>query len=248
MAWVAPTWLMVKRHRITGMKYLCKTNYHDPYEYLGSGKYWRRHLRIHGETVETIWAMRFDDEETIVEFATFVSEVEDVVHAKDSVGRKVWANLVPENGLDGGDRYQGKSWREISTTEVYEERVRKLKERNAVNLQTPEARDLHGRRVKETQWDTPAGLIRRQNLSKKSTGASNHQAKTYRMITPDGEFEVTALKPWCKACGLIYGTVKRAVGKGKIQRTGIKDTSFFYSKTKQFLEGWEIIEITGDKE
>jgi hypothetical protein len=35
-----PTWLMIKRHKITGLLYFCKTAKFDPNKYLGSGKYW----------------------------------------------------------------------------------------------------------------------------------------------------------------------------------------------------------------
>ena len=44
--------LYVKTHRKTGLKYLGKTN-QDPHKYPGSGVYWSRHLKEHGDDVDT---------------------------------------------------------------------------------------------------------------------------------------------------------------------------------------------------
>jgi hypothetical protein len=42
-----PTYLMVKTHNQTSLKYFCKTVKNNPLTYLGSGKYWTRHLKAH---------------------------------------------------------------------------------------------------------------------------------------------------------------------------------------------------------
>lgn len=34
-------YLMLKTHKVSGIKYLCKTSKQDPYKYCGSGKIWR---------------------------------------------------------------------------------------------------------------------------------------------------------------------------------------------------------------
>ncbi len=42
---------MVKTHSVTGMRYLCKrvtTSDSKAISYNGSGKYWKRHLKVHG--------------------------------------------------------------------------------------------------------------------------------------------------------------------------------------------------------
>lgn len=91
------TYLMIKEHSITGLKYLCKTSKYDPYKYLGSGKYWKRHIKDHGkEHVKTIWVSdAFTDKGRLIEFATFMSEELDIVKSDK------WANLMNENGIDG---------------------------------------------------------------------------------------------------------------------------------------------------
>ena len=95
-----PTWLYIKQHNQTGLKYFGKTT-KDPNKYLGSGKYWLRHLKEHTEDITTIWCERFDDPDLLTEFASFFSEVFDIVNSVDKNGKKVWANMIPENGLDG---------------------------------------------------------------------------------------------------------------------------------------------------
>lgn len=95
-----PTWLYIKRHNKTGLKYFGKTT-KDPNKYLGSGKYWLRHLKEHTEDITTIWCERFDNPDLLTEFASFFSEIFDIVNSVDKNGKKVWANMIPENGLDG---------------------------------------------------------------------------------------------------------------------------------------------------
>lgn len=96
------TWLMIKQHKVTGLKYFCKTALYDPVTYLGSGTYWGRHLEEHGPQVETLWYKLFDDKEEIMEYALSFSRENNIVDALDENGRKIWANLIPENGIDGG--------------------------------------------------------------------------------------------------------------------------------------------------
>lgn len=96
-----PTYLMIKRHRVTGLMYFCKTSTRDPLKYHGSGNYWKKHLKAHGRLVDTIWYQQFDSKEDLVEFALFFSEFHDVVAATKN-GKKIWANEVPEDGLQGG--------------------------------------------------------------------------------------------------------------------------------------------------
>lgn len=97
----SPTWLYIKKHNSTGLLYFGKTT-HDPMKYKGSGVYWRNHIREHGNAVTTIWCELFTELEMLVEFAEFFSEVNDIVGSKNIDGKKVWANAVIENGLDGG--------------------------------------------------------------------------------------------------------------------------------------------------
>lgn len=92
-----PTYLYIKQHSITNLKYFGKT-IQDPHRYMGSGKYWKPHIKKHGkEYVTTIWTKLFENKEELVEFALAFSELFDIVESND------WANLKPENGIDGLD-------------------------------------------------------------------------------------------------------------------------------------------------
>lgn len=92
-----PTYLYIKQHEVTGMKYFGKTSVADPYKYNGSGKHWVRHISKHGkEYVKTLWVSEpFYEQDNLVEFATFLSEEMDIVNSHQ------WANLTVENGIDG---------------------------------------------------------------------------------------------------------------------------------------------------
>jgi uncharacterized protein YdbL (DUF1318 family) len=91
-----PTWLYIKQHRITGLKYFGKTT-QDPYRYKGSGIYWKRHLEKFGNDVSTTWVKLFETQEELTKYALSFSNDKDIVNSKE------WANLKPEDGLDGGN-------------------------------------------------------------------------------------------------------------------------------------------------
>ena len=94
-----PTYLYIKRHKITGLKYFGKTVKSDPFSYLGSGTRWTRHIRKHGtEHVETVWCQLFTTKEELVSFATEFSVKNNITESQE------WANLDIETGLDGGPR------------------------------------------------------------------------------------------------------------------------------------------------
>ena len=89
------TYLYVKRHAKTGMMYFGKTSKKDPYTYNGSGVLWKRHIKKHGEEIETLWTEEFEDQDLLKEFAVLFSELHNIVDSPK------WANLIVENGIDG---------------------------------------------------------------------------------------------------------------------------------------------------
>jgi hypothetical protein len=94
---IPPTVLYIKQHSVTGLKYFGKTT-QDPLKYNGSGVYWTDHIKKHGkEHVTTVWISEpYIDSDTIAEFALAFSLENNIVESS------TWANLKPENGLDGG--------------------------------------------------------------------------------------------------------------------------------------------------
>jgi len=93
-----PTYLYVKTHNKTGLKYFGKTTAKDPYKYNGSGVRWRRHLNKHGVDLTTEIIGYFLDEEECKNVAIMFSKENDIVKSKN------WANLKEES-LDGGFDY-----------------------------------------------------------------------------------------------------------------------------------------------
>ena len=93
-----PTWLYIKEHSLTKLKYFGKTTT-NPDNYYGSGTYWTRHINKHGkEHVITTWKQLFVDKEQLKEFAIKFSLENKIVESES------WANLAIETGESGGPR------------------------------------------------------------------------------------------------------------------------------------------------
>jgi hypothetical protein len=93
---ITPTYLYIKQHSVTKKKYYGKTT-RDPYKYNGSGPYWVKHIKKHGkEHIVTLWVSELYHDTSIVEVALQFSSDNDIVNSDE------WANMKPENGLDGG--------------------------------------------------------------------------------------------------------------------------------------------------
>ena len=91
-----PTYLYIKQHAVTGKLYFGKTTKSNPETYLGSGKHWKSHIKVHGnQFVITRWFCLFIDQESCTEFALNFSKQQNIVESSN------WLNLKPENGLDG---------------------------------------------------------------------------------------------------------------------------------------------------
>ena len=108
------TWLYIKQHNKTGLKYFGKTC-RDPLVYNGSGKRWLNHLRTHGKDISTIWCQEFDDKETLIEFALRFSVQHNIVESGE------WANLILENGVDGsvvGTKHSEETKKKISQNTI----------------------------------------------------------------------------------------------------------------------------------
>ena len=95
--------LYLKTHNKTGLKYLGKTT-QDPYEYVGSGKKWQRHLLKHGIDITTKILLETTDPKKISYWGIYYSNLWNVVASKD------FANLKPESG-DGGDMSMCEAWK-----------------------------------------------------------------------------------------------------------------------------------------
>ena len=86
--------LYVKTHKVTGLKYLGKTE-RDPYTYSGSGIRWKRELNKYGNDVETEVLFQSENLEDIREKGLYYSEIWNIVESNE------WANFIEENGSGG---------------------------------------------------------------------------------------------------------------------------------------------------
>lgn len=98
--------LYVKTHKVTGLKYLGKTE-KDPYTYSGSGIRWKRELNKYGNDVETEILFQSESFEDIREKGLYYSELWNIVESDD------WSNLIEENG-SGGDTSAYRDYEEMS--------------------------------------------------------------------------------------------------------------------------------------
>lgn len=90
------TALYVKTHNKTGLKYFGKTTcLQNIHSYKGSGVYWRRHLKKHGNDYTTELLGIWSDKDRLVKFARAFCEDNNIVVSD------AWANMVVEEGLQG---------------------------------------------------------------------------------------------------------------------------------------------------
>jgi hypothetical protein len=118
----------VKTHNKTGLKYLGFTKQKDPHKYTGSGKRWLNHLNKHGFDYSTELLYEGEDKLKLQELGEYYSNLYDVVHAKDSAGKKIWANLKPERGEGGAF---------IATPESIEKTLATKRKNGTLNTNTP---------------------------------------------------------------------------------------------------------------
>jgi hypothetical protein len=77
-----------------GLKYLGVTT-NDPYKYMGSGQYWKKHLKKHNfkaEDIATDILLQTNDKAIVKFFGLYYSKIYNIVESEE------WANLIPESG------------------------------------------------------------------------------------------------------------------------------------------------------
>lgn len=95
-------YLMIKEAVGLGVKYLCKCgDYKDPYEYKGSGVFWRKIINKHQCDIKTTILGYYETNAALREAGEYYSNLFNVVTDRS------WANLIPEIG-DGGSTTKGK--------------------------------------------------------------------------------------------------------------------------------------------
>ena len=158
-----PTWLYIKQHNQTGLKYFGKTT-GNPLKYKGSGVHWIRHIKKHGNDVTTIWCQLFTEKELLVEYALTFSNENNIVESKE------WANLIPESGLDGG---AVKGRKLPPRSEIHKSRLSEAKKGKPASTEALELLAKYRKlRVYSPLSDKTKKKLRESKLGKKSTEAT----------------------------------------------------------------------------
>lgn len=134
-------YLYIKKHKVTGLKYLGYTSSNDPHAYIGSGKYWKRHLSRHGYSYDTTILLKSQSKNEIKETGIFFSLLFNVVGSND------WANQKIEE-CDGGWKTINQHKERYITT--YVENGQRLGKRNK---DTVSVIDSNGNRFRVSKDD-----------------------------------------------------------------------------------------------
>ncbi len=185
-------YLYKKTHNITGLNYLGKTT-QDPFKYSGSGKYWRNHLKKHGNDITTVILKECQDPDELKTWGIYYSELWKVVESDE------WANIKPENG-DGGD---------TSLTPNYLKSKPRFSHKGEAN---PNYK--HGNATKEAVEARKDALNGKHgNYGKKRpniSGDNHYESKSVN--TPMGVF--TTVTAAAKAHGVTRSIITKRIRKG----------------------------------
>ena len=146
---------MIVRLKVTGRLYFCKTVKSGKRfdRYFGSGVFWTAHLNKHGrgtEIIEKIWVSDMFFDTRIVKFAMRFSRFAKIVESEK------WANLRPENGLDGsgGDKSEYIDYEQLVIT----------KKKNGKTWTQCEESNIERSVSHKEYWKTDSGQKRKTDM------------------------------------------------------------------------------------
>ena len=150
------TYLYVKTHTITGLKYLGQTKKPDPHKYRGSGKRWLNHLGVHGNHYTTEILKECEHTAMVQFWGQYYSDLWNIVESDE------WANLKPETG----DGSKGLKWNENQRRA----QANKVIWNKGLTKETDHRVKKYGESSSET-----FRLIPRKSHNKGKTGGTNSQ-------------------------------------------------------------------------
>jgi hypothetical protein len=162
------TYLYVKTHSVTGLKYLGKTTKQDPHNYPGSGTYWKRHLRLHGYDYTTEILKECTSNEDVRTWGLYYSELWNVAVSDE------WANLISESGDGGGDYTRTpESIEKMIATKLINDSLKQTPESIEKMLTTKLSRGTNSGSLE---------IIAKSNATKKANGGYKHSAESIAKI------------------------------------------------------------------
>lgn len=180
-------YLLIKKHNVTGLKYLCKrdaSSFSECEKYRGSGTYWKRHLKEHGNDVKTTCLFVTENEKQFRKVAKHYSKQFNVAESEE------WANLCDEEGQGGNTVIDKKSHGEKSKKTWQNPQIRK-KLLKHLEEQRKIYHHLAVKAAKEKLTGVPKTEQHKQKMRGKrphvnQSGAKNNYAK--KIETPFGIF------------------------------------------------------------
>ena len=215
-----PTFLYIKQHNQTGLKYFGKTAF-DPCSYSGSGKYWKKHLKSHGNDVTTLWAQLFNTLEELTEYAVNFSRTNNIVESDE------WANLIPENGVDGapyGNTFTDDTKQKMRDAWTAERKSLQAIRRKEMNSARPEITCPHCG-LKGTSANMQRYHFDKCNVVapriKRSRTAATKVMSEWTLQGPVGEIVlVTNMREFCRNNSLNNGTMSEVALGNRKQHKG----------------------------
>jgi hypothetical protein len=197
-----PVWLYIKQHNITGLKYFGKTT-NDPHTYNGSGKYWKAHIKKHGNDVITVWTELFTDKDQLMNYALDFSKKHNIIESKE------WANLIFENGIDGN--VSGNKATEESKAKMSAAHKGQLPWNKGIVRTEEEKRNISNARKGQLTWNK--GIARTQEVKNAISKANKGKTAWNKNINRTKEDKQKMKAGWDKkkADGFV------AHNKGKAQ-------------------------------
>lgn len=179
---------MLKIHKVTGLMYLCKTssmNMQKCFTYNGSGKYWKRHLKVHGCEIDTIILEVCDTRLELTQKGILWSKLFDVVKSDR------FANLVEERG-DGGPTMLGKR---ITEEQNMKKKVSLKQFYSSVSTEyTERRRQINSKSHEHFVYHTPVGSFTNSFEAAKAINCSH--ATICNRCTRDVDKPITSRKYW----------------------------------------------------
>ncbi len=156
------TYLYVKTHNKTGMRYFGKTVMKNPHLYKGSGTRWLRHLSVHGCDISTEIVGFFTDESECKAAAELFSESNNIVESP------LWANLISEAGVG------------CQNPSIMSRAERSSRMKNANPMHILANKEKHKVSVNTDEYTTRASLRSRgeSNPNFGNTGPNGHKHST----------------------------------------------------------------------
>lgn len=189
-------YLYLKTHRETGLKYLGQTK-RDPHKYKGSGKYWKQHVKKHGDNIDTLILQECSNMNVLKEAGMLYSRLWDVENNPE------FANLKPENG-DGGGLPSGEkhpNWGKVASKETR----KKMSDAHKGRKYSPE----FGQQISERQQGANNPFYGKTHTKEARENIRKNHAKS-KPVVVDGVWYSSMLQA-AKSNGVAHSTAKKRI-------------------------------------